>query len=278
MNPNLSNSLFKQEELPGMPEPKLKKTSVSGLRRQQKYDPGPDHPRFSAMAGQGVLDFEDRVGKLKPGGGAAGLLDRNVRSRMEVDKYGFVSDPTIPIAAYDVGRHGYGTEFEETGIPYTPRLIKPDEPQHTLQASRWTDKANDPTSSVEALRHLPEEQWKSRPLVLRTENRDVVIDGHHRIGAARRRGEGKVTVDYFDADAAKFDIRKWQDETTGYEIEDEPWPSDPTSSAFEPRSVTPSLTPKGPSTPSKRKAAAQQVRQALGKDPRWLKGTDPTVK
>lgn len=193
-NPNLGRQ-FEQVSLPGMEESESNKAETAG------YDPGPDTPRFSAIPGQQVFDFGGHVAQTPKSVYAAKLGNPE---GLEHDVHGFISDPSLPVKAYE-------TVNEQRYLPTSARTLGPDHPLHTLQPGFHTSLPGPDTKmTIEALRDIPE--FSTKPMVMRVEGRDVVINGHHRIAAARRRGEGSVDVDYMDADAHGLDFRhgNWQ--------------------------------------------------------------------
>jgi len=133
--------------------------------------------------GQGVLTYDEpqrfRGREVDP---------RNVHFNDEpsahVEAHGFIRDNTATT------KQAYKLRGEEHWAGAEVRELQPNHPLHTLQTERETARASS---------RLPG-SGPTRPRVMRIRGKDVLVDGHHRVAAARAAGK-PIKVDHVDMDA-----------------------------------------------------------------------------
>lgn len=172
------------------------------------YDPGPDHGRGQVGVGQTVMNFDAPDAPLTVGGGDEEQVkwafdpdpthpDNKPMFGAE-DRHSFVyvddgNDPDWDENAYTLGgiyapsQSHNNREWSETlarGWGEAPlERIGPDRQIRSGQAMVQ----NEP---VEILRQVPE--FDTDPWVANVAGKDYLLDGHHRVSASRRRGDGSI--------------------------------------------------------------------------------------
>jgi hypothetical protein len=196
-----------QEELPGMPAPIT----------ARKKAPVAHKPEWSGpIPGQTVMDPRS-LGRLSYGVDAndyAMGATRPESRHAEIDKHGFVSqvhDVSQQFDSVDLDRSSGdlyvslgGSRSKEKSVrehwdKQPMARVKADSPLHTTQATIDTEKVGDIDSirqSIAAGNDIKNPVW-----LMRDKGKLFVLDGHHRITAARKEGLADFPARIWDRDA-----------------------------------------------------------------------------
>lgn len=198
---------MEQPTLPGMPEPEAPRSRPKAKERPHWSGPIP---------GQTVMDPRS-LGRLSYGVDAndyAMGATRPEARHAEIDDHGFVSqvhDVSQQFDAVDLDRSSQdlyttlgGSRSKEKMVQRhwarQPTVrVKSDSPLHTTQATIDTEKVGSIDSirqSLAAGGDIKEPVW-----LMRDKGKLFVLDGHHRITAARREGRQDFPARIWDRDA-----------------------------------------------------------------------------